>query len=112
MKGFLREQKAHLATAFGSINRLFKWGINVQTVKKFKPEYITIILMVIVSFVLLLTLFTGLASLKESISYSLVIILLCFLTIDIKKNSFKEQSSNIAFRYVLMIFLFAYLALF
>ena len=65
----------------------------MQNVPRFKPEYITISLMVLVSIVLLLTLFTGLASIKEAVSYTLIIVLLYFLTADIKFNSNKKKSS-------------------
>ncbi len=51
--------------------------------------------MVLVSIVLLLTLFTGsIALIKEAVSYTLIIVLLYFLTADIKFNSNKKKSSN------------------
>lgn len=84
----------------------------MQNVPRFKPEYITISLMVLVSIVLLLTLFTGLTSIKEAITYILIIVLLSFLTVDIKNNSNKKKSLTTAYKYVVLIFLFSYLKLF
>ena len=83
----------------------------MQNVPRFKPEYITISLMVLVSIVLLLTLFTGLASIKEAVSYTLIIVLLYFLTADIKFNSNKKKSSNTVSKYVILMFLFLYITL-
>ena len=80
-------------------------------VPRFKPEYITISLMVLVSIVLLLTLFTGLASIKEAVSYTLIIVLLYFLTADIKFDSNKKKSSNTVSKYVILMFLFLYITL-
>ena len=85
--------------------------INLQNVPRFKPEYITITLMVLVSIVLLLTLFTGLASIKEAFLYTLIIVLLYFLTADIKFNSNKKKSSNTVYKYVILMFLFSYITL-
>lgn len=84
----------------------------MQNVPRFKPEYITISLMVLVSIVLLLTLFTGLASIKEAVTYTLIIVLLYFLTADIKFNSNKKKSSNTVYKYVILMFLFSYITLF
>ena len=81
----------------------------MQNVPRFKPEYITISLMVLVSIVLLLTLFTGLASIKEAVLYTLIIVLLYFLTADIKFNSNKKKSSK--YKYVILMFLFIYVTL-
>ncbi len=78
---------------------------------KFKPEYIPITFLFIISLVLLLTLMTGLLSIKEAITYVLIITLLAFLTIDIKKKTNKKSPNN-AYRYVVLIFLFSFLALF
>ena len=83
----------------------------MQNVPRFKPEYITISLMVLVSIVLLLTLFTGLASIKEAFLYTLIIVLLYFLTADIKFNSNKKKSSNTVYKYVILMFLFSYITL-
>jgi len=83
----------------------------LQNVPRFKPEYITISLMVLVSIVLLLTLFTGLASIKEAVTYTLIIVLLYFLTADIKFNSNKKKSSNTLYKYVILMFLFSYITL-
>ena len=83
----------------------------MQNVPRFKPEYITISLMVLVSIVLLLTLFTGLASIKEAVTYTLIIVLLYFLTADIKFNSNKKKSSNTVSKYVILMFLFLYITL-
>ena len=83
----------------------------MQNVPRFKPEYITISLMVLVSIVLLLTLFTGLASIKEAVTYTLIIVLLYFLTADIKFNSNKKKSSNTVSKYVILMFLFIYITL-
>lgn len=83
----------------------------MQNVPRFKPEYITISLMVLVSIVLLLTLFTGLASIKEAVTYTLIIVLLYFLTADIKFNSNKKKSSNTLYKYVILMFLFSYITL-
>jgi uncharacterized membrane protein YkvI len=54
---------------------------------KFKLEYIPITFIFIVSLVLLLTLMSGLSSIKEAITYVLIIVLLGFLTIDIKRKT-------------------------
>ena len=67
--------------------------------------------MVLVSIVLLLTLFTGQASIKEAVSYTLIIVLLYFLTADIKFNSNKKKSSNTVSKYVILMFLFLYITL-
>ena len=67
--------------------------------------------MVLVSIVLLLTLFTGLASIKEAVTYTLIIGLLYFLTADIKFNSNKKKSSNTVSKYVILMFLFIYITL-
>ena len=67
--------------------------------------------MVLVSIVLLLTLFTGLASIKEAVTYTLIIVLLYFLTADIKFNSNKKKSSNTVSKYVILMFLFIYITL-
>ncbi len=83
----------------------------MQNVPRFKPEYITISLMVLVSIVLLLTLFTGLSSIKEAVTYTLIIVLLYFLTADIKFNSNKKKSSNTVYKYVILMFLFIYITL-
>ena len=83
----------------------------MQNVPRFKLEYITISLMVLVSIVLLLTLFTGLASIKEAVTYTLIIVLLYFLTADIKFNSNKKKSSNTVSKYVILMFLFIYITL-
>jgi hypothetical protein len=77
----------------------------------FKPEYITIPLIVIVSIVLLLTLFTGQASIQETITYLLTIVLLSFLTSDLKKGSSKFNSPNAARKYVVLIFMFTFLTI-
>ncbi|MGG1629738.1 hypothetical protein [Rossellomorea sp. NRS-1567] len=79
---------------------------------KFKPEFIPITFIFIVSLVLLLTIMSGLAALKEAITYLLIIILLAFLTIDIKSKTAPKKSSNNAYKYVVLIFLFFYLGLF
>jgi hypothetical protein len=77
----------------------------------FKPEYITIPLIFIVSIVLLLTLFTGQASTQETVSFILTIVLLSFLTADLKNGLTKEKSPTTAYKYVLLIFLFSFLTL-
>jgi hypothetical protein len=69
-------------------------------------------LMVLVSIVFLLTFFTGLQSIKEAITYILIIVLLSFLTTDIKNNSNKKKPLITAYKYVVLIFLFSYLTLF
>jgi hypothetical protein len=84
----------------------------LQNVTRFRPEYITMSLMVLVSIVFLLTFFTGLQSIKEAITYILIIVLLSFLTIDIKNNSNKKKPLITAYKYVVLIFLFSYLTLF
>ena len=53
---------------------------------KFKLEYIPISFIFMVSLVLLLTLMSGLSSIREVITYVLIIVLLGFLTIDIKRK--------------------------
>lgn len=79
---------------------------------KFKLEYIPITFIFIVSLVLLLTLMSGLSSIKEAITYVLIIVLLGFLTIDIKRKTNNKKSSSNAYKYVVLIFLFSYLGLF
>jgi uncharacterized membrane protein YkvI len=79
---------------------------------KFKLEYILITFIFIVSLVLLLTLMSGLSSIKEAITYVLIIVLLGFLTIDIKRKTNNKKSSSNAYKYVVLIFLFSYLGLF
>ncbi|MFV2046628.1 hypothetical protein ACEWK1_04555 [Metabacillus sp. YM-086] len=84
----------------------------MKNVIRFRPEYITISLIVIVSIIFLSTLLTGLTSIKEVITYTLIIVLLSFLTTDIKYNSNKKKSSINAYKYVLLVFLFSYLTIF
>ena len=81
----------------------------MHSVRKFKPEYITILLIVIVSVVLILTFFTGQTSLKEVLTYSFIIILLSFFTWDIKGKSTNDKK---AYKYIVLIFCFSYLSLF
>ncbi|WP_226646089.1 hypothetical protein [Mesobacillus subterraneus] len=81
----------------------------MQSAIKFKPEYITILLIAVVSVVLVLTFFTGQTSLKEVLTYFLIIVLLSFITKDLKR---KPSSVNGAYKYFVLIFLFAYLSLF
>jgi hypothetical protein len=83
----------------------------MQNSASFKPAYIPIPLIVIVSIVLLLTLFTGQGSIKETVSFILTIALLSFLRVDLKKGSFGKKSPNAAYKYVLLVFLFSFLAL-
>ncbi|XXM73162.1 hypothetical protein ACQ0QQ_04480 [Lysinibacillus sphaericus] len=78
---------------------------------RFKPEYITIPLIVIIGIVLLLTLFTGLASVQGFIAFSLIIVLLSFLTADLKKEFWKYKSQKAARKYAVLIFLFTFLTL-
>lgn len=84
----------------------------MQNAPRFKPEYIPISLMVIMSIVLLLTLFSGLASIKDIITNILVIILLGFLTVDVKNHSLESKSLRPAYKYVVMIILLSLLPLF
>lgn len=86
--------------------------IDLQNVPRFKPEYITISLMVLVSIVLLLTLLSGRSSIKEAITLILIIGFLSSLTIDIKNNSIKTKSSTTAYKYGVLIFLFSCLSFF
>jgi hypothetical protein len=83
----------------------------MQNTARFKPEYITIPLIVIISIVLLLTLFTGRDSIQETITYLLTIVLLSFLTADLKNGSSKYKSPNAARKYVVLIFLFTFLTI-
>jgi hypothetical protein len=83
----------------------------MQKSERFKPEYITIPLIVIVSIVLSLTLFTGQASIQETVSFILTIVLLSFLTVDLKKGSFGKKSPDAAYKYVLLVFLFSFLTI-
>lgn len=85
--------------------------MNLQNVRRFKAEYITISFMVLVSIILVLTPYTGLASIKEAITYTLIIVLLSFLTVDIKNNSNKKKSSTAAYKYVVLMFLFFYITI-
>jgi hypothetical protein len=84
----------------------------LQSVKRFRPEYISITLMVLVSVVLLLSFFTGVSSIKEVLTFSLIIVFLVFLTKDIKSTSTDKKSSNRAYKYIVLVFLFSYLTLF
>ncbi len=84
----------------------------MQRVKRFRPELITISLLILVGISFLLSLVTGLTSIKEAITYSLIIVLLSFLTIDIKKGSTKKKSTLVEYRYFILMFLFSYLTLF
>lgn len=79
---------------------------------KFKLEYIPISFIFMVSLVLLLTLMSGLSSIREAITYVLIIVLLGFLTIDTKRKMNNKKSSRNAYKYVVLIFLFSYLGLF
>lgn len=79
---------------------------------QFKLEYIPITFIFIVSLVLLLTLMNGLTSIKEAITYVLIIVLLGFLTIDLNRKKKTEKSSRNAYKYVVLLFLFSYLGLF
>ncbi|MEL3971670.1 hypothetical protein AAEO50_05190 [Rossellomorea oryzaecorticis] len=83
----------------------------MQNSTSFKPEYITIPLIVIVSIVSLLTLFTGHGSMQETVSFILTIALLSFLASDLKKGSFGKRSPHAAYKYVLLVFLFSFLTL-
>ncbi|RBP04405.1 hypothetical protein DET59_106197 [Rossellomorea aquimaris] len=82
--------------------------IHLENVK-FKLEYIPLTFLFIVSLVLLLKLITGLLSIKEAITFVLIIIFLAFLTIDIKRKTINKKSPNNAYMYVVLIFLFSYL---
>ena len=68
--------------------------------------------MVIMTLVLLLTLFSGLASIKDIMTNILVIILLGFLTVDVKNHSLESESLRPAYKYIVMIILFSLLSLF
>jgi hypothetical protein len=82
----------------------------MQNSARFKPEYITIPLIVIISIVLLLTLFTGQASTQETVLFILTIVLLSFLTVDLKNGSF-GKTPNAGYKYVLLVFLFSFFTL-
>jgi fatty-acid desaturase len=84
----------------------------LQNVSRFKPEYILISIMIIMSIVLLLTLFSGLASIKDIITNILVLILLGFLTVDIQNHSLESKSLRPAYKYVVMMILLSLLTLF
>ncbi|KZE50989.1 hypothetical protein AV649_16590 [Rossellomorea marisflavi] len=84
----------------------------MQNAPRFKPEYIPILIMVIMTLVLLLTLFSGLASIKDIMTNILVIILLGFLTVDVKNHSLESESLRPAYKYIVMIILFSLLSLF
>ncbi|OIU72817.1 hypothetical protein [Rossellomorea aquimaris] len=83
----------------------------MQNSIRFKPEYITIPLIGIAGIVLFLTLFAGLASVQSSITFSLIIVLLSFLTADLKKEFWKYKPQKAASKYVVLIFLFSFLTL-
>ncbi len=68
--------------------------------------------MVVMSIVLLLTLFYGLASIKDIITNILVIILFGFITVDIKNHSLESESLRPAYKYFVMIILLSLLTLF
>ncbi|MCP3738102.1 hypothetical protein [Rossellomorea sp. BNER] len=63
----------------------------MNKVKKFKLEYITISFLVMVGIVLILGIYSGLSSFKEFISFSFIILLLLFLTLDIKKVHLRKS---------------------
>jgi hypothetical protein len=84
----------------------------LENVSRFKPEYIPISIMVVMSIVLLLTLFYGLASIKDIITNILVIILFGFITVDIKNHSLESESLRPAYKYFVMIILLSFLTLF
>ncbi|KON84850.1 hypothetical protein AF331_12635 [Rossellomorea marisflavi] len=84
----------------------------MQNAPRFRPEYIPLSIMVIMSIVLLLTLFWGLASIKDIITNVLVIILLGFITVDVKNHSLESKSLRPAYKYVVMIILLSLLSLF
>ncbi len=84
----------------------------MQNAPRFRPEYIPISILVIMTIVLLLTLFSGLASIKDIITNILVIILLGFSTVDIKNHSLESKSLRPAYKYVVMIILLSLLPLF
>lgn len=83
----------------------------MQNSTRFKPEYITFSLIVIIVTVLVLTLFTGLAFIQGSLTFILIIVFLSFLTADLKKGFSKYKSPNTAYKYVVLIFLFSFLTL-
>lgn len=90
----------------------FKGMFNLQITKKFKPELITITLLILVSLILLLGIVFGLTSLKEKISFSLTIILLAFLTKDIKNNSFRGKPRDYSLKYIILVLIFCFLCLY
>ncbi len=90
----------------------FKRMFNLQITKKFKPEFITITLLILVSLILFLGIVSGLTSLKEEISFSLTIVLLAFLTKDIKNDSFRRKPTDHSLKYIILVFLFCFLGLY
>ncbi|TGB03698.1 hypothetical protein [Halobacillus salinus] len=81
----------------------------MQNVSRFKPEYITNALLVVVCSILVLTLFAGLATIKETITYALIVVLLSFLTADMKRHAKEKRPSSIKNKYVVLMLLFAYI---
>ncbi len=84
----------------------------MQNAPRFRPEYIPLSIMVIMSIVLLLTLFSGLASIKDIITNILVIILLGFITVDVKNHSLESESLRPAYKYFVVIILLSLLNVF
>jgi hypothetical protein len=85
---------------------------NLHITKKFKPEFLTIALLILVSSIFILGIVSGLTSLKEEVSFSLIIVLLAFLTKDIKNNSFGRKPKDHSLKYFILVFLFCFLGLY
>ena len=77
----------------------------------FKPEYITMFLGCLVGIVLLIGIASSLFSMKEIVSYFLIISLLLVFSIDIKKGTFKKEKKKFSIKYFVLICLFGLLTI-
>ncbi|MEC0275224.1 hypothetical protein [Peribacillus frigoritolerans] len=77
----------------------------------FKPEYITMFLGCLLGIGLLIGISSRLFSMKEIVSFFLIISLLFVLSIDIKKGAFKKKKNKFPIKYFVLICLFCLLTI-
>ncbi|MBL3645550.1 hypothetical protein MZM54_29955 [[Brevibacterium] frigoritolerans] len=77
----------------------------------FKPEYITMFLGCLVGIVLLIGIASRLFSMKEIVSFFLIISLLFVFSIDIKKGAIKKEKNKFPINYFVLICLFCLLTI-
>jgi hypothetical protein len=87
------------------------FNLHITRKFKFKPEFLTIALLILVSSILILGIVSGLTTLKEEVSFLLIIVLLAFLTKDIKNNSFRRKPKDHSLKYIILVFLFCFVGL-